>query len=1160
MNSLFGISMDTILVITLTLFLLMTAVVAALGLRNRLLLKMGLRNIPRRRAQTTLIIVGLMLSTVIITSAFGTGDTVSYSIHSLSVTNLGGVDETVTGAAEGGLGFAAQGSGAGSGGADYFAASTAGRVGNNSVVRANTDGVVGVVAQSVPLKDLTTRQTKANTVLLGVPPDYPTAAFYPLTAGSGAAAGLGALGAGEAYINDQAAHALGAHGGDHLTVYIANRPVSLVVRDILRNTGLATGGLLSGGQSAAPAVLLPLDRLQRLTGRTGQITTVLISNRGDAIGGAGLSGKVADAARAQLVNPAAATAARDVLASARGQAALRALERTAEVKSSSDTLVKVRDLRAQATRPGTSERLKSLLADPVVSGALRGVKDPAVVAPLSTALISLSTYSVQTLKSDGLTSADQIGSVFSTLFIVFGLFSIAAGIMLIFLIFVMLAAERRAEMGMARAIGTKRRHLIEQFLFEGYAYDLGAAIVGVLLGMGVGLGMVSIMAGLFGAGGFDLQSHIELRSVVVAFCLGAIVTFLTVSFSAWRVSRLNVVAAIRDLPDDLHVDGSLRASLVRSLKGLTRLSIPKGVFFALILLILFALLKNPVVAALATAILYLLWSFRPAWVALSARGPLLLLLGAALLALGISTKQSSFFGFGASLLLIGAAMLLRWVLGGLRVPDRVRNRIGYSLAGLALVVYWLLPFDAIRKDLSGGIEMFFVSGMMLVLGGVWTVMYNSDLLLGGLLLLFGRIGSSAPVLRMAVTYPLQQRLRTGLTLSMFSMVIFTLMVVSVLTGTFSGQSLNLDRDRGGYDVYGATSPANPVRDVAARVKADRSLQGRVTAAGGIGQLPVGLRQPGQKDQTWQSYRANVADDAYLATTSFTLHGRASGYNSDAAVWGALRAHPGYAVVDGDIVPSKNGGRGGGRGFQLAGFHYEDKGFRAARLQMRDVRTGAVIPLTVIGVLDRNSTNSTDVTYGVYTGQSTLAAAHDRPVAPTQLFFRVTQGRDVHQTALAIGAAFLPNGLDVVEAQAEYNTNQALNVGLNNLLEGFMGLGLVVGIAALGVVATRAVVERRQQIGMMSAIGFKRRMVQTTFLVESSFVAILGTALGVVLGLVLARNLVASFAKSNPGISLVVPWTQIGVIVLIAYLASLLTTYLPGWQASRVYPAEALRYE
>jgi ABC-type lipoprotein release transport system permease subunit len=50
------------------------------------------------------------------------------------------------------------------------------------------------------------------------------------------------------------------------------------------------------------------------------------------------------------------------------------------------------------------------------------------------------------------------------------------------------------------------------------------------------------------------------------------------------------------------------------------------------------------------------------------------------------------------------------------------------------------------------------------------------------------------------------------------------------------------------------------------------------------------------------------------------------------------------------------------------------------------------------------------------------------------------------------------------------------------------------------------------------------------------------------------------AKTNNSISFTVPWLQVLVIVVIAYLASLLTTYLPAWQASRVYPAEALRYE
>ena len=53
----------------------------------------------------------------------------------------------------------------------------------------------------------------------------------------------------------------------------------------------------------------------------------------------------------------------------------------------------------------------------------------------------------------------------------------------------------------------------------------------------------------------------------------------------------------------------------------------------------------------------------------------------------------------------------------------------------------------------------------------------------------------------------------------------------------------------------------------------------------------------------------------------------------------------------------------------------------------------------------------------------------------------------------------------------------------------MGLGLVVGVAALGVISARAVVERRQQIGVLRAIGFRRRMVQAAFLLESSFIAL-----------------------------------------------------------------------
>ena len=67
----------------------------------------------------------------------------------------------------------------------------------------------------------------------------------------------------------------------------------------------------------------------------------------------------------------------------------------------------------------------------------------------------------------------------------------------------------------------------------------------------------------------------------------------------------------------------------------------------------------------------------------------------------------------------------------------------------------------------------------------------------------------------------------------------------------------------------------------------------------------------------------------------------------------------------------------------------------------------------------------------------------------------------------------------------------------------MGLGLIVGVAALGVISARAVVERRQQIGVLRAIGFRKRMVQLSFLLESSFIALTSIVVGTGLGLAVA---------------------------------------------------------
>ena len=158
---------------------------------------------------------------------------------------------------------------------------------------------------------------------------------------------------------------------------------------------------------------------------------------------------------------------------------------------------------------------------------------------------------VDPIKRDALEAADAEGNAFMSIFTTFGSFSIFAGGLLIFLIFVMLAAERRGELGIARAVGTRRGHLVQLYLFEGLVYDLFAAVVGVVLGVAVAFGMVFILASALDFTGVEIRHHVQPESLVVGFGIGVLLTFVIVTLSAVRVSRLNIVAAIRNTPEPI---------------------------------------------------------------------------------------------------------------------------------------------------------------------------------------------------------------------------------------------------------------------------------------------------------------------------------------------------------------------------------------------------------------------------------------------------------------------------------------------------------------------------------------------------------------------------------------------------------------------------------
>ena len=67
--------------------------------------------------------------------------------------------------------------------------------------------------------------------------------------------------------------------------------------------------------------------------------------------------------------------------------------------------------------------------------------------------------------------------------------------------------------------------------------------------------MVVVLNRVFGSfdDSFSLTFHVEPRSMVVAYCLGMVITVATVALSAYRVSRLNIVAAVRNIPEAVEI-------------------------------------------------------------------------------------------------------------------------------------------------------------------------------------------------------------------------------------------------------------------------------------------------------------------------------------------------------------------------------------------------------------------------------------------------------------------------------------------------------------------------------------------------------------------------------------------------------------------------------
>ena len=1028
MEKLFGVPALQLMWVLLAVFGVGVVLISASALRNRVSFRMAARNLPRRRAQTALVVLGLMLATMLFSASFTTGDTLTNSLRIQSLENLGQVDVQVR--AEGQNSSSGQPFGeATTERARYFDEGVTSEVRDKLSGSDRVAGVAPLATETVPVTAKGTDLSEPSVSVLGIDENSMQGFDRPTTA-SGKTLSVGDLKENEVYLSADAAEGLDVGEGDVVRATLAPEPK--VDPSAARNLGAnANAAALAGAaEEAAPvapepseltvagvyerganpsessSMVMPLGRLQELVGEEGRINSVLITHAGPAVEGGAATDETVDSL-------------------------------------------------------GPVLRENDLAAEPV--------------------------------KKDAIEQADEGGETFTSIFLLFGQFSVAAGVLLIFLIFVMLAAERKHELGIARAVGMRRGHLMRMFAFEGAMYAVIASVIGSVLGVGVGWLMVRVIGEAFAGQGFDIRFATSPENVVIAFCLGMVLTFAVVLVSSWRVSRLNVVRAIRDIPEP--------DKKGRSVKG--------------------------VLLALATPIA-----------------------GALLVIQGLGAEQTGLYMLGLSLLIVGVALIARV----LRLPER----IAFTAAGVLLLGLWLLPFSFAPGGMTEGIDLFFISGVMIVLAGVWIVIHNSDLLLGAVVALFGWIRGMPPVLRAAVSYPMQSRFRTGMTLAMFSLVVFTIVTMSFITAAFGSIFSDTDRLSGGFDIRADAGYAVPITDMNEALKDAKGVDEKdIAAVGTFTGLPGEAKQK-DTDRKPDTLFVQGVDGGYTENVGYDFKSTVAEYDTAEEVWTALREEENTAVISAQLAPTReNFDFGDGPpSVELSGFYGDDPTLPDdLYIRAEDPESGRTRDLRVIGVME----DSAFFAPSVMTSAATVDGLAGSPVPAQSYQFKLADGADAGAVTRDLEEAFAENGLQAVALEQEIKDGSASQGLFNNLLMGFMGLGLLVGIAALGVIAARSVVERRQQIGMLRALGFQRGQVRLAFLIESSFVALLGIGLGVALGAALSVGIVDSFAEQFAGVQYTVPWKTLGVVVGLAYAASLLTTFLPARQASKVYPAEALRY-
>ena len=736
---------------------------------------------------------------------------------------------------------------------------------------------------------------------------------------------------------------------------------------------------------------------------------------------------------------------------------------------------------------------------------------------------------IRAVKVEAAAIAEESSGVLAAMFLVFGTFTIAAGILLVLTIVMMLAEARRSELGTMRALGVTQSDaralaVQEGILLSALASALGA-FVGLILAWVISIGFDNMFSSV---GSNQFTFAWEWTSMFSGAVWGFLLAIFTLWLSALWTSKLNILLALKGgrLPRSEGIPWFLLLLQILALGG-----------SSLSLLILFVL-------GFDSGVAYFLWMVT---------GVLALLVIVPFFTWELPIFLRSKSGFWQRL----------W-------RNASRNTLAVLGATLLLWTVGLSSLDPVRQSMEADELSFIVLGLVEVFAGVLILTSAAPLLvkrLGKSKILTRRWG---PVLPVSLAYPLATPVRTAVVMGMFSITVFSVIVLGGYAEQFDNYTSSFVEDaEGEYELLLTGSRSSPIElsENISDWNLSSQLEFNIDSVARVHRGEVFLEDA---DGERMPYVVRGFDDAFAEHGGLPLYTWDSSLGEDEIeVWNLVSSRDDLVLLDAsfglETITDGSGismlsfsigesislidisNPGNTRSVQVAGFLEQSSYLFSAGVWMNDEL-----------VIDQFDGRLTRMYVSVSDDAQPSDSFEDEMVSD---FSPTGKSKDVRLASAELESELTPllnaEGVQVSIISDEVMLLQTLVLALLGIFEGYLALGLIVGIAGIGVVTVRSVSERTKSIGILRALGYRKNMVILSFFIEVSWVSVLGMCNGILVAIGFHRALYIAFWKDQ-GASFSLPTESILLVFVGGWALVLLSTFIPIRRASRIPASAALR--